>query len=312
MIILNLKDGLGNQFFEMAFARKLQKMYPGEKIYINDFFFQNGKRRFSSLQHFAVSEDITFMKKPKTLLFTALFMMRIALCHPKVFFKWMTSNERPNTPEIFAKMNKNGLYLTFNTFGYMPVIRTKRKIKYIYGNFEHYKFFEDIIDELKSDFASCEKMPDKNEKMLSMIKNTESVCVHIRRGDYLDPRWAMLNVCTLDYYRNGMEHVYQQRRDAKFFVFSNTHDDIEWIKANYEFDPKYDIEYVDLGNSDYEEFELIRNCKHFIISNSTFSWWGACLSDCENKIVVLPEKWTTTVGEDCSGFYLPGWHSANI
>jgi hypothetical protein len=87
MIVLNLKDGLGNQFFEVAFAKNLQKMYPNEKIYINDYFFQNGKRRFSSLQHFEISKDIIFMKTAQSRLFTALFMLRIMCNNQKVFWK---------------------------------------------------------------------------------------------------------------------------------------------------------------------------------------------------------------------------------
>jgi hypothetical protein len=109
-----------------------------------------------------------------------------------------------------------------------------------------------------------------------------------------------------------MEHIYSKKPDAKFFVFSNTHDDIEWIKENYKFPEKYDIEYVDLGNSDYEEFELMRNCKNFVISNSTFSWWAAYLSDYEDKCVALPEKWTRKDNCDCSGFYLEDWYKAKI
>ena len=252
------------------------------------------------------------MKKPMSLLFTLLFNMRIMLCHPKIFFKWMTSSQRPKSEEIFRKMSKHGLYLTFNTFAHMPIEKTKRKVKFIYGNFENYKYFDDIKDVLRLDFKCIEKSSDENIATCDFIKSTESVCLHIRRGDYLDPKWAMLNVCTFDYYTNAMEHVYSNNPNVKFFVFSNTHDDIEWIKNNYPFDPKYNIEYVDLSNSDYQELELMKNCKHFIMSNSTFSWWAAYLSENSKKIVVMPEIWTKKEETDCSGFYIEGWHKAAI
>ena len=103
MIILNLKDGLGNQFFEMAFAKKIQKMYPSEKIFINTFFFQNGKRRCCSLQHFKISESIEFLGNGKSFLFTVLFIIKIIVYHPKIFVKWISSKQRPKSEKQFQK-----------------------------------------------------------------------------------------------------------------------------------------------------------------------------------------------------------------
>ena len=74
-----------------------------------------------------------------------------------------------------------------------------------------------------------------------------------------------------------------------FFVFSTGHDDIEWIKENYHFNAN--IQYVDLDNPDYEELRLMKACKHFIISNSTFSWWAAFLARNKTKIVWVPSVW---------------------
>ncbi|MCM1925817.1 alpha-1,2-fucosyltransferase, partial [Phocaeicola vulgatus] len=88
-----------------------------------------------------------------------------------------------------------------------------------------------------------------------------------------------------------------------FFIFSNTHDDLIWIKQNYNFYDKkrirpINLEFVDLNNPDYEELRLMYNCKYFIISNSTFSWWGAYLSTAKDKKVYVPERWNLECEDD--------------
>ena len=91
-------------------------------------------------------------------------------------------------------------------------------------------------------------------------------------------------------YKNAVKYIKGTVDNPTFFIFSNTHDDIEWIKENY----KFDMEpiYVDLSNPDYEEIRLMMSCKHFIISNSTFSWWASLLSKNEGKLIVAPKTWS--------------------
>lgn len=96
-----------------------------------------------------------------------------------------------------------------------------------------------------------------------------------------------------------------------FFVFSNTRKDLEWIKENYHFYDKSGnrplrMVYVDLNNPDYEELRLMYSCKHFIISNSTFSWWGAYLGSYDGKIVLAPYRWNLS-DENDEAIYLKEW-----
>ena len=107
----------------------------------------------------------------------------------------------------------------------------------------------------------------------------------------------------------AMEKMKAQKPDAVFFIFTNNHEEIEWIKANYHFDG-YRVRYVDLDNPDYEELRLMYNCKHFIISNSTYSWWGQFLCDNEDKIVMAPSVWNREMNAD--GIYMPGWQIIHV
>lgn len=304
MIVLNMKDGLGNQFFEYAFAKHLQKKC-GDKIVINNYFFQDGKRRNYSLHNFCIDEDVKVLGKGEQYWYTACFMIRLFLCYPKTFMKWMFSNKRPKTDEEFAKSAPKGLYVHFNTFHLFNIPESKYKNKYVYGNYENYAYIEDVLPDLRKEFTVKTEPTVANKEMLACLGEEESVCVHIRRGDYLEPKWKMLHVCSFDYYQKAMDAIEKKHPNAKFFVFSNTHDDIEWIKENYHF--TQDVSYVDLGNTDYEEFRLMCNCKHFVISNSTFSWWAAVLADYEKKTVVAPVPWVRNESDGWEGLYLPDW-----
>jgi len=304
MIILNMKDGLGNQFFEYAFAKYLQKKCD-DRICINNYFFQNGKRRAYSLHHFCVDEQVEVFGKAKEYWYTLCFNARLFTCYPDVFLKWIFSKKRPKSDEEFRISSGKGMYVHFNTFHLFDVPASKRKNKHIYGNYEHYGYVKDVLPELRKEFKVKTEPSAENKAMIEKLRSEESVCVHIRRGDYLSPQWRMLHVCTFDYYQKALDIIQQRNPNAKFYVFSNTHDDIEWIKENYHF--KQEVDYVDLGNTDYEEFRLMCNCKHFAISNSTFSWWAAVLSERENKTVVAPSPWVRDSSPDWEGLYLPGW-----
>ena len=116
------------------------------------------------------------------------------------------------------------------------------------------------------------------------MKSTNSVCVHIRRGDYTYLK--NYQVCSIAYYLKAMEIMKGKIKEPKFYIFS---DDIEWVKKNIDFD--VDVTYIDKNNTSYEELRLMYSCKHFIISNSSFSWWAQYLSTNKNKVVISPNIW---------------------
>lgn len=107
--------------------------------------------------------------------------------------------------------------------------------------------------------------------------------------DYINS--PTLNVCKEDYYYRGMDYIYSKNKDAVFYIFS---DSIDRVKQQFKF--KYPVRYID-GFKDYESLRLMYSCKHFVISNSSFSWWGAYLAENKNKIIVAPNKWYNNTKE---------------
>ena len=158
---------------------------------------------------------------------------------------------------------------------------------YMVGFFECEKYFNNVREQLLEDFTP--KMPklEKNKELYEKIENTESVCITIRRGDFLASQFIKEHfVCTEEYFYKAIELIKTKVNNPRFFVFS---DDVKWCKENMKFPENTEFETGD--DPTWEKLRLMYSCKHFIISNSTFSWWAQYLSRNNNKIVIAPSKW---------------------
>lgn len=185
-----------------------------------------------------------------------------------------------------------------------PNIRTVDKIKadvsilksergYFEGYWQSAQYAELVKKELQSDFKFTERKEEKLCKLSEkMISAENAVSVHIRRGDYLkvgnQKRFG--NICTADYYEKSIKYIINNVKDPVFYFFSN---DIEWVKKEYgNLNAVYISEDMFVNYMDWYDMFLMSCCKHNIIANSTFSWWGAWLNPNQNKIVIAPSKWT--------------------
>lgn len=178
------------------------------------------------------------------------------------------------------------------------------KCRYYSGCWIHPSYFVGIEDKVKEVFH-FQNIDEKNKHFAKEIAGFESVSLHIRRGDYLsNPIYA---VCNEDYHRKAINWINDRLEKPIFIVFS---DDVEWCK---EYLKQFSIEFqmVDWnkGRDSYKDMFLMSQCKHNIIANSTFSWWGAWLNANMNKVVVAPTLWTT---EDKMDFKLPNWYMLDI
>lgn len=147
---------------------------------------------------------------------------------------------------------------------------------------------------------SKKTLSDQNKKLIHQMQNQNSVALHVRRGDYV--RIGIYHLLTPEFYQNAVAYMNAHLDNPHYYIFSN---DLAWAKQNLKIDAPHT--FVDWNKKDYEDFELMRSCKHFIIANSTFSWWGAFLSKNPDKIVITPKNWIKTSPAWATYMYMPNW-----
>jgi hypothetical protein len=161
---------------------------------------------------------------------------------------------------------------------------------YMKGFWQSEQYFVQVRPILLSELQPQEPAAAMDRYFLDQMHGSAAVSLHVRRGDYVtDANTAAYHgVCSLSYYNNAIEYIAQRITSPVFFVFS---DDPQWTKENIRIPfQTYYIEHNDSGAA-FQDLRLMAACKHHIIANSSFSWWGAWLSRFENQIVVSPSKW---------------------
>ena len=299
-IIVKMEGGLGNQMFQYAHAVSLQKELGG-KIVLDKHAFTKKQIRSFSLDNYILGEG-TFMNP--------------SLCEKAViyfyilFARYWNKKKKLYSLEGFRHYSKYGLCFQYQMRWFDSIIKPRTKYIYVSGNWMSEKFFENAVEEAKNAFVLKNHLDSRLDGILNEIKTTESVCIHVRLGDYLAPQWKdKLFVCTPDYYHKAILIIKEHVTNPRFFVFSNRHKDFEMIKKEYELD---DVTYVDMGNTDVEDMELMRNCRHFIMSNSTYSWWSQYLSANTKKVVVAPSRFNNFPRWDMSDIYSNDWITVGV
>ena len=155
---------------------------------------------------------------------------------------------------------------------------------YLWGYFGDEKFFRGIKEEIKKEFTLKEEEKAKINPLLKKISKENSVSIHVRRGDLLTLNMLVLDV---DYYKKAVEMIKKKIKNPIFYVFS---DDIKWCKENFKNFGKNFI-FIE-GNKGWEDFELMRVCKHNVLANSALSWWAGYLNPNKKKIVICPSPFT--------------------
>ena len=280
MIFLKLTDGLGNQMFQYAYARYLQSIYGG-KIFLDNTKLGSKHVRNFELDNFRLNKDVVT---------PSIWIQYIIRIYTKIIRLFLNRILKVSlhTYSGFSKyVHFCGYYTTDEPIKYYPFVHTSLPIKFVRGFFQSPKYFKSIKTDLKSDFCFKNNSNCRLNKISEEIRNVNSVCLHIRRGDF--SLYNRFLVCDEEYYQTAIKVILSKVQNPVFYVFSNNHNDFEWIKNNYKFDGN--IKYVDMLNSTIEDFYLMQQCKHFIISNSTFSWWAAYLASNTTKCVIAPKPW---------------------
>lgn len=209
---------------------------------------------------------------------------------------------------IRNKMNENKYDLvTENKFGFDAKLLEAEDNSYVKGNFQSEKYFNHIENEIKNNFTFKNKLDAANLKWKNQIESCNSVSIHIRRGDYISIKQNAQKFASipLSYYHKAINIISDKVANPEFFIFS---DDIAWVKENLKLDaPFHFISNNTTSNTAYVDMQLMSLCKHNIIANSTFSWWGAWLNSNPEKIVIAPENWFVDKSVDTSDVLPTKW-----
>ena len=284
MINKHVIGRLGNQMFQYAAVRKKEDiLLDFSEVYSRDS--EGYKEEITDLNIAPVKIGklkLNFNQKFLLLYLNIIKFINLKL-DPKNYSKKMYLIEN----KIQNRLNKNGLY-SFR-LGYYDFKDCNKSNLAFYGTFESPKYFNDIKDELKKEFTPKYGILEKNRELYDKINNTESVCVTIRRGDFVNNKDVKKNlyICTPEYFDEAISLMKKKVPNASFFVFS---DDVEWCKNNMKFPSDTTFESGD--DPVWEKLRMMYSCKHFIISNSTFSWWVQYLSRNDEKVVIAPSRWT--------------------
>lgn len=161
---------------------------------------------------------------------------------------------------------------------------------YLEGYWQSENYFLDFEETIRESFRFPPLIDLLNQGLAEAMVSKSSVSVHIRRGDYVSQtiNQSIYYQCTLDYYRAAMAHINAHVANPSYYVFS---DDIEWAKTVFADDAIQAFIGHNQGEKSYIDMQLMSLCKHNIIANSTFSWWGAWLNENRAKIVISPREW---------------------
>lgn len=282
MIITKLTGGLGNQMFQYAIGRSLsEKNNTQLKLDIAGYQKQFGVTpRQYGLNVFNIKEDFALEKDIKKIKYGSLVRQKLRL-----------------TSSGYVKEKYSNIFI--------KNILDLQKDIYLEGFWQTEKYFLMIADIIRKEFSLRNEFNNLDKGLLEVIDNSLSVSLHIRRGDYVANLKTnqFHGACSLEYYQAGIDYLKNRFGSVVLFIFS---DDIEWVKDNLKTDQK--IIFVSNGKlKDYEELVLMSKCKHNIIANSSFSWWGAWLNNNPVKIVIAPKNWFNNVKANKNDIVPESW-----
>ena len=272
MIIVKLMGGLGNQMFQYSFARFLSLKFNHDiKLDINFLLDRKPVLNFTyrdfELNNFNFNYE--FVKDYDLNLFKF-----------NLYNKFITK----------FRLKSSNLYLREGSSDISKIPFSKNI--YLDGFWQNEKYFLEIRETLLEDFNLTNYLVSQHQYILNENFNHNTISVHIRRGDYItnDHNNSYHGTCSIDYYLSSINYIKKYINNPKFLFFS---DDIEWVIENFN---TLNINKVfitnEISKNSISDLFLMTQCRHNIIANSTFSWWGAWLNNNTSKIVIAPSKWT--------------------
>ena len=268
--VVRFKGGLGNQMFQYAIYKIFEKQH--KPVYADLSYYANVMQRPSVEEQVFTLSDV----------FPRIRVRRAAPSSKRYFMEHKYLKDAAGLRCVYKEP------LLERTFDDRWILKLEKG--YLDGFFQTFHYPGMVEDILREEFSFCETDKRLGE-LIAKLENGNFVSVHIRRAAYLLPYAMKLygDGCNDDYYLRAMRYVEEMVENPVFCFFS---DDIPWVKSHYQMENAVFIgrECSDV-HGDWYDMCLMSHCKHNIIANSTFSWWGAWLNKNPNKIVVAPKKW---------------------
>ena len=274
MVIVRLLGGLGNQMFQYAAARRLALAHD-VPLKLDISWFAHAADRAYALhalniqEAFATPEEVGEIRGPSTRgIPRVLFRLRRRF---KIGYDWTWIHERTLSPAD-------------------PRVFHARARTYLDGYWQSEKYFSDVEDTIRREFTSRDRLDAGTREILDRMATAQSVSVHVRRGDYVShPRASRArSVCTPSYYQRCVAYLAERLGHLHLFVFS---DDPDWVAANLRFEYPTTLVSTVPARPEHEDLRLMSACRHHIIANSSFSWWGAWLNPHHDQLVLAPRRW---------------------
>ena len=268
MIIVKLKGGLGNQMFQAAFGYVMAKK-QSQSLYLDTSYFRDKNLQGVTLRDYELD----------------VFDSHFRILSP--LKKWVICRTLDFT-KTFSKSFSAGI---LNEQSYNQSAPSENIVTKLDGYWQQAENYSNHKKQLNELFTFKNPINSVNENLIKEMDAVESVSIHIRRGDYVkDTKTNNFHgTPKLDYYQKGLNTILAKKTVTQCYIFT---DEPDWVKKHF---PALSIPYQiishNTGKESFEDMRLMSLCKHNIIANSSFSWWGAWLNKSPDKIVVAPKQW---------------------
>jgi hypothetical protein len=268
MVIVKLIGGLGNQLFQYALGRRIAKTHGAQlKLDISSFATYKLHHGYA-LGAFDVKADIAAPEEVERL-----------IGRPTLIRKMLRKVLGPG-PRHIVEPHAH----------FAGNILSAPDDCYLEGYWQSEKYFSGIRSELIEELRPKHPLEGRNAEYAALISGVNSASLHVRRGDFAtDPNTNKVHgTCGLDYYASAIDRIRQEHGTPHLFVFA---DDMAWARETLH--PDCPLTFVDHNGAAgaHEDLRLMALCRHNIIANSTFSWWGAWMNGNPEKTVICPRRW---------------------
>ena len=317
MIIVMITSGLGNQMYQYAMCKQLSLRYPETAVKADITRF----RLYSAHQGFELKR---VFEHPGS-----LFHLEVA-GNREIFMAgggipiWSDSGlmKKLEKARVWYNRKADQISRLFGTYRvidesflcercrYNEAVHDRllhldmRKDWSVRGYWEHEKYYAHLLPQLRRDFCFPEIQDDRNRELCQEIRDSRSVSIHVRRGDYVGSRFDIL---TMEYYRSAVDWIREHTDGDRFFLFS---DDEAYAGEAFSWLDHKTVVSHNKGENSFRDMQLMSLCSHNIIANSTFSTWAGLLNENPGRRVVYPDHFTRD--GDLRVRELEGWHPVEV